>query len=130
MHLKKTREEITKLSEETLQAVMRSFLTCVHLCTEEGGGHLKDIVHKKFNYIKKKLSTIVDCDVLKLVSVTFSKMLFLFIISSLFLPHSVLHLILSNFEKKMLTKSKRKSLLMMNLPPPPANVHKNLNFQI
>jgi len=130
MHLKKTREEIAKLSEETLQAVMRSFLTCVHLCTEEGGGHLKDIVHKKFNYIKKKLSTIVDCDVLKLVSVTFSKMLFLFIISSLFLPHSVLHLILSNFEKKMLTKSKRKSLLMMNLPPPPANVHKNLNFQI
>jgi hypothetical protein len=40
-------EEIAKLSEETLQAVMRSFLTCVHLCVEEGGGHLKDIVHKK-----------------------------------------------------------------------------------
>ena len=41
------REEIAKLSEETLQAVMRSFLTCVHLCTEEGCGHVKDIVHKK-----------------------------------------------------------------------------------
>ena len=41
------REEIAKLSEETLQAVMRSFLTRVHLCIEEGGGHLKDIVHKK-----------------------------------------------------------------------------------
>ena len=32
---------------ETLQAVMRSFLTRVHLCIEEGGGNLKDIVHKK-----------------------------------------------------------------------------------
>ena len=41
------REEIAKLSEETFQAVMHSFLTCVHLCIEEGGGHLKDIVHKK-----------------------------------------------------------------------------------
>ena len=41
-------EEITKLSEETLQAVTRSFVTRVHLCIEEGGGgHLKDIVHKK-----------------------------------------------------------------------------------
>ena len=36
---------------------------------------------------KKKLSTIVNCDVLKLVSITFGKMLFVFIISSLFLPH-------------------------------------------
>ena len=68
---------------------MTSFLTRVHLCTGEGGGHLKDIVHKKWKYVKKKLSTIVNCDVLKLVSITFSKMLFLFIISSLFLPHSV-----------------------------------------
>ena len=41
------RGEIAKLSEETLQAVMRSFLTRVNLCIEEGGGHLKDIVHKK-----------------------------------------------------------------------------------
>jgi len=41
------REEIAKLSEETLQAVRHSFLTRVHLCFEEGGGHLKDIVHKK-----------------------------------------------------------------------------------
>jgi hypothetical protein len=31
---------------------MRSFLTRVHMCTEEGGGHLKDIVYKKWNYIK------------------------------------------------------------------------------
>ena len=41
------REEIAKLSEETLQAVMHSFLTRVHPCIEEGGDHLKDIVHKK-----------------------------------------------------------------------------------
>jgi len=41
------REEIAKLSEETLQAVMCTFVTCVHLCIEEGGGHLKDIAHKK-----------------------------------------------------------------------------------
>ena len=41
------RGEIAKLSEETLQDVMSSFLTRVHLCIEEGGGHLKDIVHKK-----------------------------------------------------------------------------------
>jgi len=32
---------------------MRTFVTRVHLCTEEGGGHLKDIVHKKWNYVKK-----------------------------------------------------------------------------
>jgi len=47
---------------------MRSFLTRVRLCIEEGGGHLKDIVHKKWNYVKKKkLSTILNRDVLKLV---------------------------------------------------------------
>ena len=40
-------EEIAKFSEETLQAVMRSFVTHVHLCSEEGGGHLKDTVNKK-----------------------------------------------------------------------------------
>ena len=41
------REETAKISEETLQAVMRSFLTRVHLCIEAGGGHLEDILHKK-----------------------------------------------------------------------------------
>ena len=40
-------EEIARLAEETLQAIMRSFLTHVHLCIEEGGGHLKDLVHNK-----------------------------------------------------------------------------------
>ena len=37
------------IARETLQAVMSSFLTRVHLCIEEGGGHLKDIAHKKWN---------------------------------------------------------------------------------
>jgi len=41
------REEIAKLSEETLQAVMRGFVTRVHLSIEEGGGHLKDNAHNK-----------------------------------------------------------------------------------
>ena len=82
-------EEIAKLSEEKLQAVMRTFVTCVHLCIEEGGGHLKDIVHNKWNYVK---STIVNCEVPKLVSITFSKMLFLFIINSLFLQQPVISL--------------------------------------
>ena len=40
-------EEIARLAEETLQPVIRSFLTRVHLCIEEGGGHLKDLVHTK-----------------------------------------------------------------------------------
>ena len=34
---------------------MRSFLTHVHVYIEEGGGHLKDIVHKKWNYEKKEV---------------------------------------------------------------------------
>jgi len=34
---------------------MRSFLTRVHLCIEGCGGHLKDIVHKKWNKVKKKV---------------------------------------------------------------------------
>jgi hypothetical protein len=43
------------MSEETLQAVMRSFLTGVYLYIEDGGGHLRDIVHKKWKYVKKKV---------------------------------------------------------------------------
>jgi hypothetical protein len=34
---------------------MRSFLTRVHLYIEEGRGHVTDIVHKKWNYVKKKV---------------------------------------------------------------------------
>jgi len=37
----------------------------------------------------ERTCTIVNRDVIKLVSITFNKMLFLFIISSLFLPHPV-----------------------------------------
>ena len=40
-------------NRQAVQAVMCSFLTCVHLYIEEGGGHLKDIEHKKWNYVKK-----------------------------------------------------------------------------
>ena len=48
------REEIAKLSEETLQARMRTFIPRVHLCIEEGGGHLKDILYTKSETIFKK----------------------------------------------------------------------------
>jgi hypothetical protein len=41
------REEIAKISEETLQAVTRSFLTRVHLCIQQGGGHLQTLYTKK-----------------------------------------------------------------------------------
>ena len=68
------RKEIANLSEETLQAVMRSFLTRVHLCIEEPP---KRHCAQKVKLCKKK----VNCDMLKLVSITFSTMLFLFIIS-------------------------------------------------
>jgi hypothetical protein len=33
---------------------MRDFLTRVHLCIKKGGGHLHDIVHREWNYVKKK----------------------------------------------------------------------------
>jgi len=32
---------------------MRNFWTRVHLCIQEGGGHLKDIVRKKWNNLKQ-----------------------------------------------------------------------------
>ena len=35
---------------------MRRFLTRVHLCIQKGGGHIKDIVHKKWNYVKKTVN--------------------------------------------------------------------------
>jgi len=41
-----TLDEITNISEETLWEVMRRFSTRVHLRTAEGGGQLKDTVHK------------------------------------------------------------------------------------
>ena len=41
------------IARETLQAVMRSFLTRVHLCIEEGGGHLTDLYTKSETTLKK-----------------------------------------------------------------------------
>ena len=38
---------LDNIARETLQGVMHSFLSRVHVCIEEGGGHLKDTVHKK-----------------------------------------------------------------------------------
>jgi hypothetical protein len=32
---------------------MRSFLTHMHLYIKEGGGNLKDVVHKKWKYVQK-----------------------------------------------------------------------------
>jgi hypothetical protein len=46
------REEIAKISEETLREVMSSFSTRVHLCTEEDGDPLKDIVRRKRKNLK------------------------------------------------------------------------------
>jgi hypothetical protein len=43
----KIREEIAQILEETFGEVMHSFSIPVHLCIQEGGGHPKDIVHKK-----------------------------------------------------------------------------------
>ncbi|GFG34095.1 hypothetical protein Cfor_05552 [Coptotermes formosanus] len=43
----KIREEIANISEVTLGEVMHNISNRVHLCIQEGGDHLKDIVHKK-----------------------------------------------------------------------------------
>jgi len=81
--------KIAKLSDETHQTVIRSFLTRVHLWIEEGGGHLKDTVHKKWHYAKKvKRHSTLWRDTIG-INYFQKKMLFLFIISSLFLPHRV-----------------------------------------
>jgi hypothetical protein len=48
MHSKQAmQDEIINISEKTLQEVVRSFSTRGHQCIQEGGGHLKDTVHKK-----------------------------------------------------------------------------------
>ena len=88
-HKENMREEIARLSEETFQDVMRNFVTRVHMCIEEVSGHLKDILHKNVKLCKKKISTIVNFYVLKFLSISFSKMLHLIIIRSLFLPPPV-----------------------------------------
>jgi len=52
--LKQTiRDANINISEATLREFKHSFSTCVHLCIHEGGGHLNDIVHKKWNNVKQ-----------------------------------------------------------------------------
>ena len=46
-------DKIINISEETLHAVTRSFSTLMHLYIQEGGAHLKDIVHKEWNNVKQ-----------------------------------------------------------------------------
>ena len=43
------------IARETLQAVMRSVLTRVHLCIEEGGGHQNGHCTQKVKICKKKI---------------------------------------------------------------------------
>jgi hypothetical protein len=40
------RDDIANISEETLPEVVRSFSIRVHLCIQEGGGHLKTLCTK------------------------------------------------------------------------------------
>ena len=49
----------------------------------------KKIVHKKWNNVKHILITVVNCNVPNLISVTFSTMLFVYIISSLMVPRGL-----------------------------------------
>ena len=51
MHLNKPYE--TKSSTFQTKHFTRSFSTRVRLYIQEGGGHLKDIVHKNWNNIKQ-----------------------------------------------------------------------------
>ena len=67
---------------------MRSLSTRVHLCIQEGGGHQRHRT-QRVKQCKTNLSILVNCNLLELSLITFSKMLFLFIISSLFLPDPV-----------------------------------------
>ena len=47
------RDAVVNISEETLREAMGSFSTRVHLWIQEGGGHLKHIVHKKWINVKQ-----------------------------------------------------------------------------
>lgn len=67
---------------------MCRFVTCVHLCIQEDSGHWKNTVYKKWN-AAETIKDINKLYVLKLILITVNKILFVFIISSLFLPHSV-----------------------------------------
>ena len=63
---------------------MRSFTTRAPVC--EGGGHLKDIVLKKWNSVKTIVNTIIICNVLKLLLITFSKVSSLYLLDPVVKP--------------------------------------------
>jgi hypothetical protein len=67
---------------------MRRFITHVHLCVQEGGGHLKTL-YTETEIMQKQFKRNSKLCALKLIVITFSKILFVLIISSLFLPHPV-----------------------------------------
>jgi hypothetical protein len=67
---------------------MCRFITRVDLCIQEGGGHLKTL-YTKSETMQKQFNHNSKLCVLKLILITFSKILFVFIISPSFLPHPV-----------------------------------------
>ena len=51
-HKEKVREEIAKLSEETLQPVLHSFIILVHLCIEEGSSFIHSLKRHRTQKVK------------------------------------------------------------------------------
>ena len=80
------RDAFVNISEEKHRAVMRNSCAPVN-----SGGWWPPRRHctQKVKQCKTTLSALVNCNVLKLSLISFSKMLFVFIISSLFLPAPV-----------------------------------------
>jgi hypothetical protein len=56
---------------------------------QESGGYLRETTQKKMKQCKRNLSTVVNCNMLKLSLITFRKMLLVFIVSSRFLQYLV-----------------------------------------
>jgi len=53
MHSNKPYETKSSTFQKKHFDKLRTFSTRVHLCIPQGGGHLKDIVHKKRNNVKQ-----------------------------------------------------------------------------
>jgi hypothetical protein len=84
MHSSNTRgNNHQNFRRNTLRCRAQLHNSCARVC--EGGGHLKDILSKKRNSVKTIVGSVINYNVLKLLLITFSKMLFVFIIISLFL---------------------------------------------
>jgi len=79
-------DAIVNISEETLRIVMRNSCASLH---SGGWWPPKRQCTQKAKQCKTTLSTLVNRNVLKLSLITFNKMLFMFIISSLFLRDPV-----------------------------------------